>query len=374
LEAVEVLSLAKRIAELDRVEAIRAQLIAYCARGVRVSARTLVRFDERQVADQKDLLQLEAVRIEESRSETELRAAYEQVERVLEEHNSNGEAHIQNLRENLNSTARVLQAVLTQMAGSGAAHHDALEHDLERLKEITRIDEIDRLKRELNETAAQIADRLTSMRREYQLIVTQLRDEIRTLHQELQDRAQSPSQRVASPGTPALLEAEPPVPEPASTTAPVLEPAEDALQGMKRAEFEEVLKVKSEQGEQYSLVVILLSNLADLFTKHDPAHVLTLMEIAARRVVDSFTGNPFWIRWEDDCFLVCTHYRGTAASSWAYSLAERLSGPQRLKTESGIAELPLGVAAAAVDCGPTDNPDALLKRASDLILTLRSAI
>jgi hypothetical protein len=368
LEAVEVLSLAKRIAELDRIETLRAQLIGYCARGVRASARTLVRFDEDRVASQKDLLHLEAVRIEEAQTDTELRGAYGQVERILEEHQAGGEAHVRALRDNLNSTARVLQSVLTQMAGSGAAHHDALESDLDRLKQITHINEIGLLKRELEETAAHLADRLLSMRREYQLIVTQLRDEIRILHQELQERAQAPSSKLSP-----TEQAAPPEP-PATHKAPRVDPPEEVFLGMKRAEFEEVLKVKTEQGEQYSLAVILLSNLADLFSRHDPNHVLTLMETSARRVVDAFAGNPFWIRWEDDCFLVCTHFRGAAASGWAMNLAERLSGTQRIRTESGIVELPLGVAAATIDCPLADSPDSHLKRASDLILSLRSAV
>lgn len=368
---MEVLSLAKRIAELERVEAVRGQLIAYCSRGVRASARTLIRFDEHRVGEQQDLLQLEAARIEEAQTDTELRSSYEQVERILEEHRSGGESHMRALRENLNSTARVLQAVLTQMAGSGATHYDALESDLERLKQIASIDEIDLLKRALKEATAHLADRLLSMRREYQLIVTQLRDEIRILHHELQERALvtlSASSAVEPTVDPRVR---------ADSSAPhkpmIHEPAEEVFLGMKRAEFVEVLKVKTEQGEPCSLAIILLSNLADLFSRHDPAQVLQLMDTSARRVIDAFAGNPFWIRWEDDCFLVCTHYRGAAASGWAIDVAERLSGPQRVTIESGSAELLLAVSAAAIDCGSAEAPDALLQRASDLILSLRSA-
>lgn len=364
---MEVLSLAKRIAELERVEAVRSQLLAYCARGVRASARNLIRFDESRVGELQDLMQLEAARIDDAQTETELRSAYEQIERILEEHRSAGESHVRALRDNLNSTARVLQAVLTQMAGSGAAHHDALEADLERLREIAGIDEIETLKRALNETAAQLADRLLSMRREYQLIVTQLRDEIRILHNELQERGLAPP---APQNEPAVTHR----PDPAAPHKPLIhEPPEEVFLGMKRAEFVEVLKVKTEQGERYSLAVILLSNLADLFTKHDPAEVLNLMEISARRVIDAFAGNPFWIRWEDDCFLVCTHYRGAAASGWALEVAERLSGPQRVRTDAGMAELMLAVSAATIDGGTADAPETLLERASNLILSLRSA-
>jgi hypothetical protein len=363
---VEVLSLAKRIAELERVEAVRTQLLSYCARGVRSAAKSLVEFDGGRVAGQRDLLQLEAVRIEESRTETELRAAYDQVDRILDEHRTEGDAHVRTLRENLNSTARVLQCVLTQIAGSGAAHHDALEADLQRLQEIAAIDEIEPLKRALNETAAHLAERLLHMRREHQLIVTQLRDEIRILHQELQGRA-------ASAGAPLEL---PEAAAPAPTAGPPPVPAEapeEVFLGMKRPEFVEVLKVKTEQGDPYSIVVILLSNLAELFARHDPAAVLALMDLSARRVIDCFAGNPFWIRWEDDCFLVCTHFRGSAASAWASDLAERLSGPQPVRTESGVVELPLCVAAAAIDHHAPDTPEVMLQRASDLILSLRSA-
>lgn len=368
MEAVEVLSLAKRITELERVEAVRTQLLSYCARGARASARTLVEFDEARVTELRDLLHLEAARIENAQTNSELHAAYNQIDAILEEHRSAGESYLRILRENLNSTARVLQAVLNQMAGSGAAHHDALEEDLERLKEIAHIEDIETLKRALHETAAQLAEKLQSMRREHQLIVTQLRDEIRILHQELQERAQmqipSPAPSAAEPCVPATSPSQKPHPEHVS---------EEVLLGMKRPEFAEVLKVKSEQGESYSLVAFLLSNLGELFAKHEPAAVIALMDASARRVIDAFAGNPFWIRWEDDCFLVCTHYRGAAANGWATDVAERLSGTQRVRTDAGAIELPLVVAAASIDARPADSPESLLERASDLILSLRSA-
>lgn len=365
---MEVLSLAKRIAELERIEAVRTQLLGYCARGVRASARTLVQYDEARVTELRDRLHLEAARIETAQTDSELRAAYDQIDAILDEHRSAGESCLRLLRENLNSTARVLQAVLNQMAGSGAAHHDALEEDLERLKEIASINEIETLKRALQETAAQLTEKLQSMRREHQLIVTQLRDEIRILHQELQERAQMQ----IPPPAPSSAEPSTPPPGASDTPHPVRVP-EEVLLGMKRVEFAEVLKVKSEQGDSYSLVAFLLSNLAGLFAKHEPAAVIALMEAAARRVIDAFAGNPFWIRWEDDCFLVCTHYRGASASEWARDVAERLSGTQRVPADGGTIELPLAVTAASIDARPGDSPESMLQRAGDLILSLRSA-
>lgn len=360
---MEVLSLAKRIAELERVEAVRKTLLGYCARGVHASARTLVRFDETRVAELQDLLHLEATRISGAETEDELRSSYERLDLILEEHRAASESRLRSLRENLDSTSRVLHTVLHQITGSGAAHHDSLERDIERLKEIAWIEEIEALKRALQETAAHLADQLQSMRREHQLIVSQLRDEIRILHQELQERTQGEA-AAASPATPSHHD----VPPPRADQAP-----EETFLGMKRPEFVEVLKVKTDQGESYSLAVILLSNLAELFAKHEPAAVLALMDAAARRVVDAFAGNPFWMRWEEDCFLVCTHYRGTAASSWACSVAERVSGPQRVRTANGISELTLTVAAASIDSQPAEAPETILQRVSDLILHLRSA-
>ena len=368
---MEALSLAKRIAELDRYDALRLQLLGYYSRGVRTTARTLVRYAMEPVSNQHDLLQLEALRIEESRSETELRSSAEQIERILEEHQKAGESHLTTLHENLNSTTRVLQSVLAQMAGSGAAHHDALEADLSRLREIGQINEITRLKKELDATAAQLADRMVSMRREYQLIVTQLRDEIRTLHHELDER--TVSRHVPEPQSDARPDTSKPTQETVNKPSIQLEES-DAAPGMKRSEFEEVLKVKAEQGEAYSLIVILLSNLADLFTRFEPALVLALMDSSARRTIDGFVGNPFWIRWEDDCFILCSHYRGVAARTWAYDLADRLSGSRRVSVDGNAVNLPLQVSAATIDSAPSETPDSILNRAGELIRSLRAAV
>ncbi len=359
------------------MDALRAQLLGYFSQNVRTTARSLIRFEGSIVARQQDLLVVEAARIEESRSDEDLQSACGQVEKVLGEHRERGESHLAAMRENLSSTGKVLQSVLTQISGAGAAHHNGLETDLDRLRDISHMEEIDRLRAALRETTERMSQRLAVMKREHQLVITQLRDEIRILHEELdvrqaaEIRATRSSAPVPAAPQPASEDSGARATEPASPPAPAVEI--EVPEGMRRAEFEEVLRVKADQDEPYALAIILLSNLADLFAEHEPALVLSLLDSAARSVVEGFVGNPFWIRWEDDCFLLCTHYRGTAAAAWADDLAERVSGPRMVRAGSSSANLTLQINAATLDSATQETPASILGRTSELIRSLRSS-
>jgi GGDEF domain-containing protein len=282
----------------------------------------------------------------------------------LERFGSEGNRYIQSLRSNLTQTTAMVQRMMTQLSGMGGDHHEALHGDIQELKVIAQSNSLLELRAALEEAAARMAERLEQLKREQQLIIAALQDEIRTLHLQLSARSTAPAPPPSSI-TP-LADAV------AAAPAIALEPAVRVIEGMRRDSFEKALQLKVEQGEIFSVSILWLSNLANLFTRYDSEIVLEVMHRASGRLEAALINNPLWTRWEDDCFVVATSEPKSAAARSSQDLANQLSGQYTSNKDGRKTDINLRVVVGLVERTKPDNAEKTFQRISQMIRNLRN--
>ncbi len=354
---MDVLSLSQQISELDRLATLRSGVLTYFSESVRAAAERLICFDEKAVAEHRERLLVTATQIENAKCEVDVQRARQGLVRILDEHRDQGESYIAGIRENLQGTARMLHSLISQMSRSGAPLHDALQNDVSNLGNLIQIEEIQQLRAELQRTSERMTKHLSEMRREYQMLLTQMQNEIQTLHREL---AACREGRGRSNHLPANESHDSSASGLASITVPST--------GMKRPDFEELLRIKAEQGGFFSLAVLWMSNLTQLFGEHEPDTVIEAMEETANGIAQALAESPFWLRWEDDCFVVCVDKCGSEASSWSHDVARRLSGMRRVR--SG-AQLELRISSGVVEQTKGEPADKVVLRTAQFIRSFR---
>lgn len=357
--AVELFSLNKHIAELDRMEATRNLTMSCYAAAIRSVADHVVRFEGMFVEQHRQEMLKLAGLLEENDDAAALKRSRVAFATAQQRFQHQAEDRLAELRSNLSATSKLLQDMMTQFSGVGAKHHQGLEGDIQQLKALQALAELESLKMAVGETADRMSVRLEEMKRENQLVITQLQDEIRSLHRELeQKRSDSKPETV----------------EPAAAIRELAAAASqrEEVAGMRRQDLESALRNRAEQGDTYCLTVVWLSNLAQLFTRYKPDLVLDLMAAAANRLVETVGDKALWAKWEDDCFVVHSAQAKPAAAKFSQELAARLSGDYEISHNGEAARLHLKVTAGVVERGKDDSFERVVQRADQLVKSLRA--
>lgn len=176
---------------------------------IRVVGETTIRFDDEQANRHKARL----IRLAEQlgSSPKELLSG---VQREFAVHQTGfqaeAEEYIHALRANLTSTARLLQEMMANVDVRGSNHQTDLGQEIENLRALQQLEDIAQLKLELGSISTRMSQSLEDLRREHQMMVAQMRDELQALHRELANRKMP-----ASPPSPVN-----PAPAPPANTAP----------------------------------------------------------------------------------------------------------------------------------------------------------
>lgn len=408
---MQMLSLAKNIAELDRLDNHRRTALDAYIGSIRGSADSLIRFEAKAAAKTAELLSALAEEVERESGDESIRASRVQLWESLQEFRLQGERHIEALREQVAATTQTLQQMLVNVSGLGSPHHDQMQEEISNLRSYQAIEDILELKNQLRTTTERLNTHLEDARREHKAVVAQLRDEIATLHRQLERPQSAPktpgTERVVPPpppangstpgapvqssgpvaterpkpqsgpvsqtplpadATPVPVAAEEPV---AEVAAPVEAPA-PASYGMRKPELESAVRDKAGNNETFCVTVVWMSNLATLFTKHDADLVLNLMTETSRRLDEAMVGNPFWGRWEDDCYLIVHSEPKSAAARASQQIASRVGGEYVIDHNGAPHSLTLKMAVGVVERAKDETGTKLLARAGQLLKGLRA--
>lgn len=371
---MEVLSLARSIRELDRIEADRRIVVDAYVGAIRSSAETLVEFETSVREKTSVSLSRLADNVDQQPQPETIRGSRTELFTLLDEYRRSGEEYVRALRNNLSATSKTLQQMLTQVSGVGTSHHARIEESLDSLRGLQQIDDLVRLKAGLNETTSNLSRQVDDMKRDHQMVVAQLKDEILTLHRQMAAKPEKDSPFQSSPPPPhSSSPAEPAARETAVTPAPPPVPEEPPVpQGMRRKELEDVIRERAEQGETFCLSVAWLSNLAMLFTRFAPDVVLEVMNRVAGRLDGSLAGNPFWAKWDDDCYVALMPVPKADATRTTQALAANLSGGYQVTHQGSAHEPNLKVTVGVIERNKNESGEKFVARLGMLLKTLRS--
>lgn len=360
--ALEVLSLSRNITNpvADRpsvndrrtAEDDRRVIVGHYINVISAAADHAVRADLRAVETYQNSIHRLRDRLAADPSPDLVTASSSEFAEAQEAFQRDSEKQINELRSNLTATSRMVNELMAQLTGIGTSHHESLQGDIEGLRRLQTVDNLEKIHTGLGDMASRMTARLHQLQKEHQLAIVQLRDEIRTLHRQLEHRESPP----AHPAEPALA------PPTQTTLAPVSKPA--PFQGLRRQEFENAIRSMSEDGETFCLAVIWMSNLGHLFTQHEPEVVLELMLAASLRLGNMLTGNKLWTRWDDDVFTVCLGVPKANTQETSESLAARLNGTYRVNKSGQQAHVELEIKSILLEHSAGEPYDRLIQKIS----------
>ncbi|MCX6596969.1 MAG: hypothetical protein NTV70_11455 [Acidobacteria bacterium] len=222
---MQLLSLKKNIDDLDRMDRERRDIYAAIGETIRVVGETAIRFDDEQTNRHKGRLQRLAEQLETSPKEL-LGGVQREFKLHQTSYQGEAEEYIYALRANLTSTARLLQEMMSNVDVRGSHHQADLGQEIDNLRALQQIEDLAQLKLELGTVASRMSQSLEELKREHQMMVAQMRDELQALHRELANRkmpSPPPAPKPAAPSaqTPPPSPARPP--QPASPVAPAAE-------------------------------------------------------------------------------------------------------------------------------------------------------
>ncbi len=371
-----MLSLSKTINELDRLEALRRDAVGAFAEAIRASAAGLVELDPARLLRTEQSILALASSVEQADAAS-VEGVPSDLRQVLAGYKSVCDQEVADLRGAVQQSTRMLREVLTSVSGQGLDHHQALERDLQELKALQDVQDLQVIHATIAASTERMSAHIEQMKKETELLVAQLRDEIRTLQRELeQDRsrpAASPEPAVeAEDATPSQSTDIPAAaPEPVAPQMPV--ETGEAGNSMRRADFEKAMRLRVDQDEVFSLTTVWLRNLGQLFTEFPSEAVIEMMAQAASKLEQALKGNPLWSRWEDDCFVLYSDQPKASAAKAAQELASALSIVYSVQHNGQTFEPKLHVTVGVIERGRAEPLDRLFARTTQLIRSLRSA-
>ncbi len=315
---MQILSLSKKIAELDQLEA-RQQTAACFSQFLKDVAEQLIEVEKTAAGLCRQGLHDAARTIQEAPAIADVSDGRISARNFLEEFRRSSEIHLARLRETLAAATRTLQQIVSSSAREVGTYHRTIQADIEHLRSVSQTGDLSSLRREVRRTTDDMTNHLNEMRYAHDAVVTQLRDEILTLHREIEK--QGPER-----------------------TVPI-----HSGNGMRRGDFETSVRLRAGDQQGFCLTVLWMANLGQLFRQYSSEVVLQLIGLAESRIATALEHDSFWARWEDDCFIVCFPESKEATIRLAEELSTRLSRKYRLVDRGFVHDLHLRIVAGTVE-------------------------
>lgn len=257
----------------------------------------------------------------------------------LREYQDRTSARVLRLRNDLNATAKAMENFAASIVSSGEDHETHLGNELSHLERLAESDSLVEMRRGIRIAAAEIASSLETMRRTHQMMIAQLRDEIRVLHQESQRQARAANTESAS---------------------------------WTREKMEQKITELLRANQPFCLLFVSLRNLRWLETRYSRSILDGAIKAMLRRVQGVVGADAIFGRWAPATFVVMVDAPADGATSLTREVTRKLTGSYSVQ-ENGVShEVKMEVTVGTLDRGSEDEA-AFSKKLSQLSAALEQA-
>jgi GGDEF domain-containing protein len=223
----------------------------------------------------------------------------------LREYRDRTREQLARLRKELEGAAAAMASFANGIAAHGADHEEDLKNQFKRLQLVSASNDIQEIRGGIRAALGEIAVSLDQVRRGNQLIVAQLQDEIRVLHQEFQ----------------------------AERRALFTDPASGAWT---RAKVDMKIHELLRQGDRFCVIAVAFRNLSQVNRDYSR----TLVEVTLKALLMRFRGtlgdDTMIGRWNEHEFIAILDMDPDALAGIAEELHRKLAGPYSAQ-ENGLA-------------------------------------
>jgi GGDEF domain-containing protein len=245
------------------------------------------------------------------------------------------------LREEVKAAAAAMQTFADGVIASGADYEEQLDLELQALATVSKSDDLAEICGGIHAATSNIAGSVEKMRRSNQLVIAQLQDEIRILHQEIQaERRASSTDRASGAWN------------------------QEKIKGR----IEELFR----QDEAFSVLLIRLRNLEELEQRHSRTVVEGTLKAVLLRLHD-LTGPESMVgRWSAQEFVAILPIAPPNSDALSSEVTRKLTGEYTVQ-ENGLSHaVKLQVGAGIVERHGGVVSDNLMRRVEQLSLSLGS--
>ena len=178
-----MISLRKAATELERLEELRQTLAKCYGLAIKSSAEYAVELDPNSTEYFRQRLQLLDTQCGQASAPEHYNAVQASLRGELRNYRDQAREQTSRMRKDLQNAAAAMRVFADSVTGSGADCELQLRQEVERLEALAGSDDIEQIRCGIETTTGAIVRSYSQLRRSHQLVVTQLQDEIRTLHQ-----------------------------------------------------------------------------------------------------------------------------------------------------------------------------------------------
>jgi GGDEF domain-containing protein len=323
--STSLISILKSATELDRLDDLRLAVTECYTLAIRSVSQYAVEVDPNQSAE----FRLHLKDIEQQWLAAKGAAGLQDVQASfrgeLREYRDQTREQLARLRKELENAAAAMASFAGEIASHGADHEKELKGDLERLERVSTSDDLQVIRGGIRTAVGEIAVSLDQMRRGNQLIVAQLQDEIRVLHQEFQaERRALFTDRASGAWTRQKLD----------------------------LKIHELLR----QDDRFSIIAVAVRNLPRIKLDHSRALVEVTLKALLMRLRGLLGADTTIGRWNEQEFVAVLDLEPDTLGAIADELAKKLRGPYAAQ-ENGMAHsVLLDVATAALEYPAGSDP------------------
>ncbi|MFM2125102.1 MAG: Diguanylate cyclase, domain [Acidobacteriota bacterium] len=196
-----MLSLNQSIQKINEEEAARLAAARELSAAADAAAEYAVEVDPRETGQFREHLRNLSEQLSRQPSHDSLQSARHNFQTELRQYSAHASKEVRRLKQDLHAAAQAMQS-FAQGISTGAHEHEALlRQEFEQLTRASDQDDLPALRATVRQTVAAVTASYQELRQAHNLVIAQLRDEIRTLQQTVERQSNS-----ATPAPPTLLE------------------------------------------------------------------------------------------------------------------------------------------------------------------------
>lgn len=313
-----MISIRKTSNELDRLDEIAKAAKASYSNAVWSAAQYTVELDAHDTGLFRDHLERVREEAEKAATPEEWQSVQASFRGELRQHRDRSLERLGRLRAELKAAAEAMHAFADSIATGGANHQDDVQEALDRLNGTARSDNLAEIRAAIAQTTGQIGASVERMQRSHQMVIAQLRDEIRLLHQQVETERRAPF-------------------------------LDEATGVWNRQKLDSRLGELLEEDDPFCVLVVCVRNLKRLDQRHPPAVIEGGIKALLQRFTAMLDSAAMVGRWDEETFAAILDVDPAAAISLSREATQRLSGTYPVQ-ENGVARsITLQAVAGVID-------------------------
>lgn len=315
-----MISLRKSVNELERLEELHRTAVKCYSEALHSTGRNAIELDSAQTAHFRAQLQALRDQLRADATRRELEAVQISFDTELKDYHDKTRDQIQHLRQEVQAAAAAVESFAGSISESEGNLEARIERELNTLNQSASSDDIRVLRSAIQGSTAKISASVHEMRASNQLVIAQLKDEIRLLHQEIQS---------------------------ARRTQPAPDPAAESRQQMS-GRMQEFINKRT----PFSVLLVVVCNLEGLQNCYSTNTIESALRALQSRFENILPSSATVGRWTRDQFAAILSAAPGNAIEMSREVVRSLSDPFLERDQSGTQSIVFSPRAGVVEFSP----------------------